>query len=168
MLLWTLATHAQNQPLAGDYTLGPGDRIIITVFDEPDLSMDFRIDDTGRLNYPFIGELAIEGMTLMDLELTIADGLRGPYLVDPTVTVSITEYRPFFLSGEVANPGAIPYQPRLTVERAISLGGGFTERASRNRIEVIREDDPKGQAMPIQLSDLVRPGDIITVNQSFF
>jgi protein involved in polysaccharide export with SLBB domain len=150
------------------YILAPGDRIQITVFGETDLSMEVRLDDSGTLSYPFLGELLIEGHTVSQVEQTITTGLRGPYLVNPVVTVSIVEYRPFFVYGEVTEQGSIPYQPRLTVERAIALAGGFTERGSRNKIEVIRENDDTRTPQAIELSDRVRPGDVITVGQSFF
>ena len=167
LLLW-VAAAALAQPMDSDYRLGPGDQIIIKVFGEEDLSMELRLNDTGRLNYPFLGELVVEGRTVAELEQLITSGLKGSYLADPAVTVSIAEYRPFFLNGEVHKPGGIPYQPKLTVERAIALGGGFTERASRSKIEVIRASDPGHKAVPVELSDLVFPGDIITVKQSFF
>ena len=125
-------------------------------------------NDTGRLNSPFLGELVVQGLTVAELEQLITRGLKDSYLRDPAVTVSIAEYRPFFLYGEVQKPGGIPYQPRLTVERAIALGGGFTERASRSKIEVVRASDPKHKAVRVELSDPVFPGDVITVKQSFF
>jgi len=167
-LIWLAAPSATGQATDSGYRLGPGDEINISVFGEPDLSMEFRLNDTGKLNYPFLGEINVEGLSVAELEQAITQGLKGPYLVNPEVTVSIAEYRPFFLNGEVMRPGGIPYQPRLTVERAIALGGGFTERASRNKIEVIRAGDPTETAVPVKLSDPVFPGDIITVNQSFF
>jgi protein involved in polysaccharide export with SLBB domain len=166
--LWLAAAAALAQPTESVYRLGPGDRIIIKVFGEEDLSMDFRLNDSGRLNYPFLGELVVQGLTVAELEQRITRGLRDSYLRDPAVTVSIAEYRPFFLYGEVQKPGGIPYQPRLTVERAIALGGGFTERASRSKIEVVRASDPKHKAVRVELSDPVFPGDVITVKQSFF
>ena len=168
VLFWLAAAAALAQPTDGVYRLGPGDRIIIKVFGEEDLSMDFRLNDTGRLNYPFLGELVVQGLTVAELEQRITRGLRGSYLRDPAVTVSIAEYRPFFLYGEVQKPGGIPYQPKLTVERAIALGGGFTERASRSKIEVVRAGDPNHKAVRVELSDPVFPGDVITVKQSFF
>src|SRR6202165_4680767 len=168
LLLWVAAATALAQPTDSDYRLGPGDRIIIKVFGEEDLSMDFRLNDTGRLNYPFIGELVVQGRTVTELEQLITRGLRDSYLRDPAVTVSIAEYRPFFLYGEEQKPGGIPYHPRLTVEPAIALGGGFTERASRSKIEVVRAGDPKQKAVRVELSDPVFPGDVITVKQSFF
>ena len=168
LLLWLTAASALAQPTDSDYRLGPGDRISIKVFGEEDLSMDVRLNDTGRLNYPFLGELVVQGLTVAELEQLITRGLRGSYLRDPTVTVLIAEYRPFFVNGEVQRPGGFPYQPKLTVEQAIALGGGFTERASRSKIEVIRASDPAHKAVHVELSDPVFPGDIINVKQSFF
>jgi len=168
LLLWLAATAALAQSTDNDYRLGAGDRIIIKVFDEEDLSMDFRLNDSGRLNYPFLGDLVVEGLTVAELEQLITRGLKDAYLRDPAVTISIAEYRPFFLHGEVQRPGGMPYQPKLTVERAIALGGGFTERASRSKIEVIRASDPNHKAVRVKLSDPVFPGDIVTVKKSFF
>ena len=177
-LLWIAATgmlstgiviaNADELTSADAYRLGPGDEIFIYVFGEEDLSMDFRLDDTGTLNYPLLGELLLEGLTVTELEQLITQRLKGPFLIDPDVTVSITEYRPFFLNGEVHEPGGIPYQPGLTLEKAITLGGGFTERASRKKITVIRDANPEGTAVAIELNDPVYAGDVITVHQSFF
>lgn len=163
--LCAASAWAQAQP---SYTLGPGDQISIHVFGEDDLSMEVRVGDTGRLNYPFLGELQVEGRTVDELEQSIMAGLTGDYLVDPVVTVSVREYRPFFMHGEVKNPGGYPYQPRLTVERAVALAGGFTERASRSKIEVIRASDATDTSVQVALTDPVYPGDVVTVQQSFF
>lgn len=169
ILLWFASVAAAlDQATDSGYRLGPGDRIIIKVFGEEDLSMDFRLNDSGRLNYPFLGELMVQGLTVTELEQLITRGLKGSYLRDPAVTVSIAEYRPFFLYGEIVKPGGIPYQPKLTVERAIALGGGFTERASRSKIEVVRANDSQHKPVRVELTDPVFPGDIITVKQSFF
>ena len=167
LLLW-LAAAALAQPTDSDYRLGPGDKITIKVFGEEDLSMDVRLNDTGRLNYPFLGELVVQGLTVAELEQVITRGLRGSYLRDPTVTVLIAEYRPFFVNGEVQRPGGFPYQPKLTVEQAIALGGGFTSRGSHSRIDIIRASDPQHKAVHVELTDPVFPGDIITVKQSIF
>lgn len=169
LLLWLAsAAAALAQPADSIYRLGPGDRIIIKVFGEEDLSMDFRLSDSGRLNYPFLGDLMVQGLTVTELEQLITSGLKGSYLREPAVTVSIAEYRPFFVYGEVMKPGGIPFQPKLTIERAIALAGGFTERASHSKIELVRASDPQHKPVRVELSDSVFPGDIITVKQSFF
>jgi len=138
------------------------------VFGEGDLSMDFRLNDTGTLNYPFLGQLTVAGLSVTELEQLITRGLKGPYLVNPDVSVSIKEYRPFYLHGEVEKPGGIPYQPGLTLEKAIALAGGFTERASKKKITVIRAGDTNSTAKAIKLNNPVYAGDVITVHQSFF
>jgi len=151
-----------------DYTLGPGDQILIDVFGEENLSMDFMLNDTGILNYPFLGEIKVEGKSVIELERYITVGLKGAFLVDPDVTISVKEYRPFYLNGEVARPGGIPYQPGLTMERAISLGGGFTPRAAKTKVKVLRAADPNAKAQSIMSNDPVYPGDVITVPERFF
>lgn len=161
-----IGASAENSADPDVFKLGPADHIQITVFGEEDLSMEFRLNDTGTLNYPFLGELKVEGLTVSELEQLITRGLKGPYLVNPDVSVSIKEYRPFFLRGEVQEPGGIAYQPGLTLQKAIALAGGFTERAAENKIMVIRDSDPV--ARPIKLNDRVYAGDVITVYQSFF
>ncbi len=168
LCLITVVAMADALTSPETYKLGPGDQILINVFGEEDLSMDFRLNDTGTLNYPFLGELTVEGLSVTELEHLITRGLKGPYLVNPDVTVSIKEYRPFYLHGEVRQPGGIPYQPGLTLEKAIALGGGFTERASKKKITVICGSDTNPIAKPIKLNDLVHAGDVITVPQSFF
>ena len=151
-----------------DYKLGSGDRIRITVYNEEDLHRETTVDDRGVISYPFLGEVAVAGMSPGELEQHIASGLEGDYLIHPKVSVDIVEYRPFFVNGEVGEPGGFPFQPGITVRKAISVAGGFKERASRDKIYVIREDNPDGRAARVRLDDRVRPGDIITVEQSFF
>ncbi len=169
-LLWLISVDAMADALTSPdaYKLGPGDQILINVFGEEDLSMDFQLNDTGTLNYPFLGELKVAGLSVIELEQLITRGLKGPYLVNPDVTVSIKEYRPFYLHGEVEKPGGIPYQPGLTLQKAIALGGGFTEYASKKKIMVIRASDTNPVAKRIKPNDPVYAGDVITVDQSFF
>src|ERR1700737_1096305 len=86
MLFLSLAAVAALAQTADSvYKLGPGDRIIIKVFGEEDLSMDIRLNDSGRLNYPFLGELVVQGLTIAELEQRITRGLRDSYLRNPAV-----------------------------------------------------------------------------------
>lgn len=156
---------AQTAPT---YKLGTGDEIRIQVYGEDDLLMETRIGDSGVIAYPFIGEIQVAGKTPAEVEAIIVAGLKPDYLVDPTVTVSVVEYRPFFIYGEVEDPGGYPFQPGLTVAQAIALGGGFTERASRQRIFLVRDDDPTHQRRQVTLNTPIGPGDTVTVEQSFF
>jgi polysaccharide biosynthesis/export protein VpsN len=166
MLLATGVSSAQST--ADVYRLGPGDLIDVSVFGEQDLSIQARLDDSGAIDYPLLGTLSAKGLTAEELSARITSGLKGPYLINPRVTVAVSEYRPFFVNGEVERPGSFPYQPGLTLQQAITLAGGFTERAAQRRVEVIRTDDPSRTAKVIEMSDPVNAGDVVTVPQSFF
>jgi polysaccharide export outer membrane protein len=151
-----------------DYQLGSGDRIQIQVFDEADLSMEVRLSDAGTISYPFLGEVRVSGNTVSQLEAQIVGGLKGDYLVDPKVNVAVVEYRPFYINGEVEEPGGYPYQPGLTLRKAIALAGGFTERASKSKINVLTEGAIDDRQRQIGMDVVLNPGDIVTVEQSFF
>jgi protein involved in polysaccharide export with SLBB domain len=151
-----------------DYRLGSGDRIQIQVFDEADLSMEVRLSDAGTISYPFLGEVRVSGNTVSQLEAQIVGGLKGDYLVDPKVNVSVVEYRPFYINGEVEDPGGYPYQPGLTLRKAIALAGGFTERASKTKINLLSEGAVDSRQRQIAMDVMLNPGDIVTVEQSFF
>ena len=148
------------------YRLGSGDVIAISVYGEDDLSVEMRLHDDGIIAYPFLGNLKVGGRTVSEVEGMITRGLKGDYLIDPRVSVSIREYRPFFVNGEVKSPGGYAYQPGLNVRKAISLAGGMTERASETKITLIREGQSTPQ--PASLDTPVGPGDILNIPQSFF
>lgn len=149
------------------YQLGSGDMIRIQVYGESDLSMEARITDTGTLSYPFLGQIQVSGRTLGQLQSLIVEGLKGEYLVDPKVSVMIIDYRQFYVNGEVKKPGGFSFKPGLTVRKAISLAGGLTERASSSKIFVISEKSPDEQKR-VDMNTQIHPGDIITIEQSFF
>lgn len=154
------------------YVLGTNDVISISVYDEVDLSFEeIRIGDTGNITYPFLGDVKASGQTLNQLEQTIRRRLiEGEFLIAPIVTVTIVEYRPFYIDGEVEKPGSYPYEPGLTLRKAVSIAGGFTERASRSNITIhdagIAEDEEPRTAANLDIT--VRPGDVITVKERFF
>lgn len=151
------------------YRLGPGDVLSVRVFGEPDLSTNgARLTDSGTVFLPTLGELMVGGLTLGEIEHKVVTLLRGRILVNPKVSVSVDQYRPFFINGMVRSPGAYPFQPGLTVRKASSLSGGLLERASLKKIFVIRADDPQQLSQRIQFDDIIFPGDIITVEESFF
>ena len=151
------------------YRLGAGDVVNIRVFGEDDLSKEkIKLTDAGTVPYPVLGELRVLGMTVGDLERLITDGLKGRYLVNPRVSVQIDEYRPFYVNGMVEKPGGYPYQPGLTVRKAASLAGGFKERASSSKMYVIREGDSSHKPIKVDLNTEVGPGDILTIEESFF
>lgn len=172
MLLFTVFAPARaddgGTPVDRDYRLGPGDSVAITVFGEPDLSVTTKVGTNGRMAYPFLGELSVAGVTLAELEKRLVKALDGEYLRSPKVSIAIVEYRPYFVNGQVKSPGGHPFQPGLTVRKAIVLAGGLTERASERKITLISEGAKDKQGRRVSMEDPVSPGDIITVDESFF
>jgi len=102
------------------------------------------------------------------VERMVVEGLKGRILVNPRVSVTVEEYRPFFINGMVDKPGGYQFQPGLTVRKAASLAGGFKDRASLSKLFVIRGDDPQQRQFKVDLNAPVYPGDIVTVEESFF
>lgn len=161
-------TCAFGQELSS-YRLGAGDTISIRVLGEDDLRREhIRLSDAGTISFPILGEIRVKGMTAGALQEYITSGLKGRYLLNPQVTVSIDEYRNFFVNGMVEKPGGYPFAPGMTVRKAISVAGGFRERAARDKLNIIHDDDPRQTARKVDLNSPVLPGDILTVEESFF
>ena len=151
------------------YKLGTGDVISISVFGEEDLKKEhIRLTDAGTISYPVLGEIQVRGKTVGDLEKVLTDGLRGRYLVNPRVSVTIDEYRPFFINGQVQTNGKFPYQPGLTIRKAVAIAGGFKERASMSKIFIVRDGDASNTPVRADLNTPVYPGDTVTVEEGFF
>lgn len=157
------------QQLLSSYKLRPGDVISIRVFGEDDFTRDkVRLNDAGTVSFPILGEVPVLGQTVSEVEQGITTRLKGRYLVNPRVSVWIEEYRPIFVNGFVERPGAYPFQPGLNVRKAVSLAGGFKERASMNKIFVVKEGDARQQPVKVDVNSVIAPGDTIFVEESFF
>lgn len=159
---------AQSPADSRTYRLGSGDVINITVFDEEDLSrLNYRLPDTGLITFPF-GEVHALGLSISELETSVIEGLRKGYLKNPRVSVSMVEYRPFFVIGQVNHPGGYPYQIGMTVRKAIALAGGFAPRGSESKVFIVREADTQNMQAKIDLDGDVFAGDTVTVEEGFF
>lgn len=153
---------------ANSYRVSAEDVLTITVFDEPELGVEeARIPTDGFVSLPLIGQVHVAGLTPAEIAKAIERKLADGYLKSPRVTVSIAEYRQFYVNGAVEKPGGYSYQEGLTVQKAIVLAGGFTERASERKITLEREKRPN-QTEHASMNTLVFPGDVVTVGESFF
>ncbi|MGY0215753.1 polysaccharide biosynthesis/export family protein [Endozoicomonadaceae bacterium StTr2] len=168
LLVVAASAYAANPVSFSTYGLNSGDEIHITVFGEDDMDVTTRLTDAGTISYPFLGEIRVKGMTVGDLQKHLTNKLKPDYFVDPQVNVSITEYRKFFVSGEVKDPGGFSFEPGLTLEKAIALAGGFTQRADKKAIQVTREVNGRQVERTMKQDDAVLPGDIINIKESFF
>lgn len=154
--------------LAVNYKLGPGDTINIGVYNESDLQVRARIDKSGLIGFPFIGDIQVIGLTTKEVAKIIDDGLRGNYLIEPQVSVLIDDYRPFYINGLVSRPGGYAYQEGLTLDKAIALSGGLASRASKSDWVITRIVDGKTLKLNANISTEIKPDDIIRIGQSFF
>lgn len=150
------------------YRLGQGDAIAIQVFDEPDLTLETAVGASGAINYSYLGDVKVAGKSPAELETHITSLLQNGYLVNPSVNVTVTQYRPFFINGEVRSPGGYPYQPGLTLDRAIALAGGLTDRASTRKMYVTKENASSSEEKRVSLGFKVQPGDTISIREGFF
>lgn len=160
--------HAASAADAPAYKLGTGDKVRVTVFNEKDLSGDFDVNDQGIIALPLIGQVPVRGKSLSEVESTIAARYGKDYLIDPKVNVEVLNYRPFFILGEVKNPGSYPYVNGMKVLNAIALAGGYTPRGRQDRVLIKHADNPKADEQPAADDTAVLPGDVIRVPERFF
>lgn len=144
----------------------PHDMVKVRVYDHPDLTVDSRVRPDGTITFPLLGTIQVAGATAPQLERLITDLLvEGGYLVNPQVSVQI-EKAPMFVTGQVARPGAYPYEFGLTVEKLLALAGGLTEKARTDRIRIERQVQGRLLILEAGLPDPVLPGDVVTVTES--
>jgi len=150
------------------YTLGPGDKLRVTVFGQDGISNTYIVDAGGNVSLPLIGSVPARGITAQQLSQRIAERLKQGYVREPHVSVEVETYRPFFILGEVTTPGQYPYVADMTVEKAIAIAGGFAPRAYKSTVEVTRSapgEQTKGEA---PLTYPLRPGDTVLVKERWF
>jgi polysaccharide export outer membrane protein len=138
------------------------------VFGQDGLSNSYLVDASGYIDMPLIGPVPARGATTDQLSGRIANKLLQGYVKDPHVAVEIEAYRPFFILGEVTQPGQYPYVADMTVETAVAIAGGFAPRAYRGTVTVTRIIDGRQVRMKVPVGYPVRPGDTINVQERWF
>ena len=156
------------QASAAEYRLGTGDKVRIVVFNEPSLSGEFQIDDSGTLAMPLVGAIKAGGLTTRDLEKQLTAKLKGGFVRDPKVSAEVANYRPFYIIGEVEKPGEYPYRNGLSILAASAVSGGFTYRASRSKVYIKRANESFERELPLGPTTMVMPGDVIRVPERYF
>ena len=163
----TLVPHESITP-RGPYLLDTGDRLRVVVFGQEGLTNSYAVDSSGHIAMPLIGAVQAAGRSTEVLGREIAAQLRGGYIRDPSVSVEIETYRPFFIMGEVTAGGQFPFVNGMTVQNAIAIAGGFTPRANRWSIEVTRKVDGQLYRADVPLTHQMVPGDTIVVRERWF
>jgi polysaccharide export outer membrane protein len=154
-----LSFHAARAEPAMEYQLATGDVIEITAIGVPDIRSRATVDVDGRALFPLIGPINAAGLTISAIQSNVRevlptkvfrrrsdDGREYPIVLTPDeVLVSIVEYRPIYVNGDVAKPGLQQYRPGLTVRQAIASAGGFDVMRFRSRDPFLESSDFKGE-----------------------
>ena len=152
----------------GVYRLDSGDRLRVIVFGQDNLSRVYSVDTSGNVSMPLIGTVRARGLSTVQLGLDIEAELRRKYIKDPKVSVEIDAYRPFFILGEVRRPGGYPYVNAMTVEGAVAVAEGYTERAKKRVMRLTRKFGGLMSTVMVPPDYPVQPGDTIYVLERIF
>lgn len=112
-----------------DYKLNPSDLIEVVIEDAPELSGNYRINKSGSIPMKYLGTMSVAGKTPEEVAALVATGLKGRYLKDPKVFVSVKQYnsRTFFIQGAVKSPGVYVIEGKPSLFKLISIAGGMVE-----------------------------------------
>jgi len=175
-------TEKTTAVVEGDYHLANHDVVRITVFQEDELTTTTRIGEDGLIHFPLIGDVELAGKTVRQAAVLIETLLKKRFLVNPQVSISITEFvkKRFTVLGQVKNPGSyeVPASENLELIQAIGMAGGYTRSANQGKILIKRLVDGSERVYKVNGKELahgegakgfrVVAGDTITVEESFF
>lgn len=152
-----------------DYRLGTGDKLRVTVYNEPALTGEYTITPAGEVAFPLIGTVKAADLSVGDVTADITRRLSAGYVNDAKVSIEVLTFRPFYILGEVNKPGEYPYASGLTVEKAVALAGGFTYRANSRKVFVRRDNAPAEGSVSLRGAPVeILPGDTIRVGERYF
>lgn len=158
-------------PVEPAYTLGAGDRVAIDIFNVPEYSTEYQVLVDGTINFPLIGTVSVEGLTL-EQAAEIISARYQPFLARPIVTVTLVSPRPLSIgiAGEVSNPGSYKMTPIReegkglqfpTLVQALELAGGLTPAAALRQIEIRRPQRVgPDRTIAINLWEFFQTGDL--------
>jgi len=160
----------QDSALVEGYHLDTGDQLRVTVFNEQQLTGDYGVGANGTISMPLIGEVSVRGQTTGELEQTLVKQLsvEKKLLINPSVSVQVQAYRPFFILGEVRNPGQYPCAYETTVLTAVAMAGGFSYRARTDYVSITRRIGPQLVERRADRTSIIQPGDVIYVYERYF
>lgn len=136
-LLWTAGTAFADEA----YLLGTQDKVKIDIYEFPNISGEFTIGASGEIGLPLVGAVPAAGRSTTTLAEELEDKLMKVEDVvgRPSIAIQVMEYRPFYITGNVERPGAYPYQPKLTVLKAVSMAGGMYRPSDTSLVRFARD-----------------------------
>jgi polysaccharide export outer membrane protein len=160
---------AVQQSTPSEYRLGLGDKLRITVYGDRELSGEYQVSGKGVVTMPLIGEVEAKGSSARELEARIADRLRsGQFILNPSVSAEVFSYRPYYVIGEVAKPGAYPALEGTTILGAIATAGGYSYRAYTKEVLLRRSGEDQEYSVNPGTVLYVQPGDVVRVAERHF
>jgi len=167
---------AQDATKPGDYRLGAGDSIKVQVYQNPELSMELRVSESGVVNYPLVGNLQLGGLTVSEAERAIAKGLKDKDILKaPQVSINVATVRGSQVAvlGQVQKPGRFPLETTtVRVSEMLAAAGGVTKdgdervvvTGTRNGHPFRKEVDVQALFAGQSADDItVQPGDTLFV-----
>lgn len=159
--------------------IGVDDMFDVRVYGEPELTGAFRVATDGSIDYPLAGRIQVAGLRTGEIQRLLVDKLKGAYLKDPQVVVTIKERnsQKVAVLGQVVKPGQVGYYPKMTIVDAIASAGGFTGIAAKNSVTLRREVSGKIETRVYPVADIsegrsqnvmVLPGDVLVVDERVF
>ncbi|RVT90152.1 polysaccharide biosynthesis/export family protein [Sphingomonas crocodyli] len=165
----TAPLMAPDGPQALAYRLDAGDKVRLTMFNDPSISGEFAVTPEGDLSLPLIGNVSVRGKTLEETTALVTERFASGYVKDPRMTLEVLNYRPYYILGEVSRAGAYPFSAGLTVEQAVAAAGGFSYRANKRYVFIKRASDPVERRVDVKNSrTYVLPGDTLRIGERYF
>jgi polysaccharide export outer membrane protein len=151
------------------HNLAPGDKLKVSVFNEPDLTGDFAIDENGNVGFPLVGELKAAGLGVDEFKANLVERLQSGFVRNPRVTIDVLNYRPINVIGEVKNAGQYPYRPGMTAQDVAAIAGGYTYRANEGKIYVTRGANKNQITVDFDKGNIpLFPGDSVRIPERYF
>ena len=139
-----------------EYRVGPGDKLRIEVYKDPQLSQSVQVRPDGKITLPLVGDMEATGRTPIELRDTIAKSLKD-YINNPTVTVIVVEAlaSQIFVMGEVTHPGTMQLHGPTTILQALAMAGGFKEFANTKDVKVLRPNGSGIETIKFNYKDVI-------------
>lgn len=155
-------------PSLSAYRIGAGDRVKIAILEHEELGVEADVVDDGTMEVPLIGSIRAAGRTSPELRALLTERFARDYIKDPKVNVEVTEFRPFYVLGQVNKPGSYDFVPDIDIRRAVAIAGGFTRRADTDGAILVRETTDDRSRTRVGLGTPVFPGDVIEIDRRLF
>ena len=153
-LVWLVQGHAE---VSREFLLGAGDSIHVTVYRNPDLTLDTRVNENGSINYPLAGTVVIGGLSIPDAEALIAKRLKlGGFMQDPQVNIAMLAVRGNMVSvlGQVNHPGLYPVDPaNLRLSQVLAIAGGVAATGG-DKIVLVGKREGKSYRREINIASI--------------